>query len=168
MIYNYKEHSPKIHDTCFIAPGSFVIGQVVIGKYSSVWYNTVIRGDTAAISIGENTNIQDNSTLHCIKNTCIKIGDNVTIGHGSVLHSCVIGNESLIGIGAIILDKARVGNNCLISAGAVVTPRMEIPDCSLVMGSPARVKRTLTEEEIKKIKNSSEEYVRLADEYKNP
>ena len=119
----------------------------------------------ARIVIGQNTNIQDNCVLHCIDGVELVIGDNVTVGHGAILHSCSIGDNSLIGMGAIVLDGVKIGRNCLIGAGAVVTPNTVIPDGSLVLGSPAKIKRELTEEEIRNIRANAEEYVHIAGEY---
>ena len=165
MIQKYKEYLPEIDDTCYIAPGGMVIGRVSIGRNSSVWHNAVLRGDIDKITVGENSNIQDGAVLHCVSNVETRVGDNVTVGHGAILHSCAVGDCSLIGMGSIILDGAVIGRNCLIGAGAVVTPNTEIPDGSMVLGSPAKVRRQLTEEEILHIKRNAEEYVRLAKEY---
>jgi len=167
MMQKYKNFLPKIHGTCFIAPGSAVIGNVEIGENSSVWHNAVIRGDVEKIVIGNNSNIQDCCILHCVEDIELRIGDNVTVGHGAILHSCEIGDNTLIGMGAVVLDGAKVGKYCLVGAGTVITPRTEIPDRSLVLGSPGRVKRQLTDEEVNQIKINSDEYVNLASEYKN-
>lgn len=167
MIQRFRDLDPKIDGTCYIAPGSAVIGDVVIGKNTSVWHNAVIRGDVDRIEIGENSNIQDGCLLHCTRGIKLKIGDNVSVGHGAILHSCEIGDNSLIGMGAVVLDKAKIGKNCLIGAGAVVTPRTEIPDGSMAVGSPAKVKRELTSEEIEGIAENSREYVKLSGDYKS-
>lgn len=166
MLQKYKSFFPEIDETCYMAPGSMIIGNVKLGRNSSVWHNAVLRGDIEKIVIGENSNVQDGCMLHCIHNVELHIGNNVSIGHGAILHSCTIGDNSLIGMGAIVLDGARVGNNCLIGAGAVVTPNSEIPDGSMVLGSPAKVKRQLSEEEIQNITRNAQEYTRLAKEYK--
>lgn len=167
MIRKYRDFVPRVDGTCFIAPGSAVIGNVVIGENSSVWHNAVIRGDIEKIAIGSNSNIQDCCILHCVDNIALKIGDNVTVGHGAILHSCDIGDNTLIGMGAVVLDGAKIGKYCLIGAGSVITPRTVIPDRSLVVGSPGRVKRQLTDEEVEQIRINSDEYVNLASEYKN-
>ena len=166
MVKKYGKHAPEIDITSFIAPGSSVIGKVKMGKNSSVWYNAVIRGDTQSIVIGDNTNIQDCAVLHCIKDRGLKVGNNVTVGHGAILHSCTIGDNTMIGMGAIVLDGVEVGRDCLIGAGTLVPPNTVIPDRVLVLGSPAKVKRHLTEEEIQNIKSNTMEYVKLAGEYK--
>lgn len=165
MIQKYRNLEPQINETCFIAPGSFIIGEVTIGKNSSVWYHGVIRGDMAKIVIGENTNIQDGCIIHCKTGIEVSIGNNITIGHGALLHSCTIDDGSLIGMGAIILDGVKIGKNCLIAAGAVVTPNTVIGDGSLVMGNPAIVKQNLTGEAIAQFQNSALHYVDLAKEY---
>ncbi len=167
MLYKYKDYYPQVGENCYIAPGAAVIGEVKLGKNSSVWFNTVIRGDLALISIGDNTNIQDNSTLHCVKNVPTVVRNNVTVGHGAILHSCSIGDNCLIGMGAIILDGVKVGNNCIIGAGSLVTPKTVIPDGSLVMGSPATVKRTLKQEEIEGISEGVQSYIEKIDDYKD-
>ena len=166
MIGRYKQFEPEIHETCYIAPNCSIVGDVTIGRNSSVWFNTVIRGDVAGIRIGENTNIQDNCTIHCITDAETKLGNNISIGHGAILHSCSIDDGSLIGMGAIVLDGVKVGKNCLVGAGAVVTPNTVIPDGSLVLGSPAKIKRELTQEEIQHIYKNAGTYVALGSDYK--
>lgn len=167
MIQKYKDSLPDVHESCYLAPGSMVIGKVRIGKNSSVWHNAIIRGDVAGITIGENTNIQDGSVIHCRHNMDTSIGSNVTVGHGAILHSCVIGDNCLVGMGAIVLDGAVIGRGSLIAAGAVVTPNTEIPEGSLVLGSPAKVKRQLSRDEIEGIEKNAREYVMLANDYKS-
>jgi len=166
MIGNYKNYTPEVDDSCFIAPGCAILGNVKIGKNSSVWFNAVLRGDMDAVIVGENTNIQDCCVLHCVTGVETRLGNNITVGHGAILHSCTIGDNSLVGMGAVVLDRAKIGRNCLIAAGAVVVPCMEVPDGSLVMGSPARIKRRLTEEEIARIRESTEEYIKYAGYYR--
>ncbi len=166
MIKDFKNTTPQINETAFIAPNSTVIGNVVIGANSTVWYNAVLRGDIDSIVVGDNTNIQEGCILHCKKGVGLKIGSNVTVGHGAILHSCCVGNNTLIGMGAIVLDNSEIGNNCLIAAGSVVTSKTKIPDNSLVVGSPAAIKRVLSEQEILNIKNNANEYVSLLKFYK--
>lgn len=165
MVHTYKNIDPEISSSAYVAPGSQVIGMVKIGKESSIWHNAVLRGDVDDIIIGEQSNVQDNSAVHCSHNIKTIIGNQVTIGHGAILHSCTIGDNSLIGMGAIVLDGAVIGKNCLIGAGALVTPNTIIPDNSMVVGSPAKVKRELTEQEIKGIYENALEYVKLSREY---
>lgn len=167
MVEKFGKYTPKIDETCFIAPGSAVIGNVEVGKNVSLWHNSVIRGDMAKITIGDNTNIQDCCVIHCVENVETHVGRDVTVGHGAILHSCTVDDCSLIGMGAVVLDGARVGKNCIVGAGAVVTPNTIIPDRSLVLGSPARIKRELTDEEIANMKKNSERYIKLASDYKN-
>lgn len=165
MIRNYKDFSPEIDPACFIAEGAAVIGDVKIGRHSSVWFNTVIRGDMAPIIIGERTNIQDGSVLHCTHNIKIEIGNNVTVGHGVILHSCSVGDNSLIGMGTTVLDGTCIGKNCIVGAGSLITPNTVIPDGSLVLGSPAKVKRPLTQEEIDSISVNAAAYLSLVRDY---
>ncbi|KLU58689.1 2,3,4,5-tetrahydropyridine-2,6-dicarboxylate N-acetyltransferase [Peptococcaceae bacterium CEB3] len=150
MLLNYGGHAPVIGKNVFLAPGSHVIGHVTIGDGSSVWFNCVLRGDVAKISIGEGTNIQDGTVIHGAEFpdlTPVEIGNRVIIGHNAVVHACTIGDGTLIGMGAIILNRARVGAGCIIGAGSVVTQDKEIPPGMLAVGNPARVIRELTAEQ---------------------
>ena len=158
--------TPIIDDSAFIAPNATVLGDVTIGERSSVFFGAVIRSEGVSITIGKDTNIQDNCVLHADPGLPMTIGDGVTVGHSAVLHSCTIGNNSLIGIGAIVLNGAVIGRDCIIAAGALVPPRAEIPDGSMVMGSPGKVRRQLTEEEIAANRGSAEFYIQEASEYK--
>ncbi|EMS71769.1 gamma carbonic anhydrase family protein [Ruminiclostridium cellobioparum] len=166
MIRDFNNITPKIHETAFVAPNSTVIGDVVLGESATVWYNAVLRGDIDSIVVGDFTNIQEGCILHCKKGADVKIGSHVTVGHGAILHSCHIGNNTLIGMGAIVLDDSVIGNNCLVAAGSVVTPRTRIPDGSLIAGSPAVVTRVLSEQEIEEIKLNANEYISLLKYYK--
>ena len=165
MIEKFGEYAPQVAKTAFVAPGAQVIGRVTLAENATVWHNAVLRGDIAPITVGPGSNVQDNCTLHCDHGIPLVIGENVTVGHNAVLHSCTVGGGSLIGMGAIVLNGAKIGGGGLIAAGAVVTPRTEIPDGSLVMGSPARVKRGLTDDEKQGILSNAAEYVRLGQEY---
>lgn len=158
---------PQIADDVFVAQGAVVRGDVKIGHRSSVWFNTVIRSEADVIEIGEDTNIQDNCVLHADEGAPIIIGNQVTIGHGAIVHGCTIADNNLIGMGAIILNNAVIGKNCIIGAGALVTQNAVIPDNSLVVGSPAKVKRTLTEEEIADITYNAVYNAKEAEEYRN-
>ena len=161
---NYK--NVKISEDARIAKQSVIIGDVTIGRDSCVLYYAVIRGDEAPIVIGEETNIQENCTVHVSHNKPVSIGNNVTIGHNAVIHSCTIGARTLIGLGAVILDGAQTGNDCIIGAGSLVTKNTVIPDGSLVLGSPAKIKRNLTwEEKLGNLENSRE-YVKVSGEMK--
>lgn len=161
---NYK--NVKISEDARIAKQSVIIGDVTIGRDSCVLYYAVIRGDEAPIVIGEETNIQENCTVHVSHNKPVSIGNNVTIGHNAVINSCTIGDRTLIGMGAVILDGAQIGNDCIIGAGSLVTKNTVIPDGSLVLGSPAKIKRNLTwEEKLGNLENSRE-YVKVSGEMK--
>lgn len=168
-VIRYKGIYPQIAKDVYIAPGAVVIGDVVIGAKSSIWFYTVVRGDVHFIRIGEETNIQDHSVLHVTTNTFpLYIGSRVTVGHRAVIHGCAIDDECLIGMGAIILDGARVGKHSIVAAGAVVPPGMEIPERSLVMGVPARIQKELSDRDIERIVETAKHYVRLAGEYMKP
>ncbi len=157
---------PEIHPSVYIAPGAHIFGDVVIGEDCGIWYNAVIRGDSDSIRIGRRTNVQDLSVLHVDPGNPLSIGDNVTIGHGAIVHGCKVGNNVLIGMGAIIMNGAVVGDNCIIGAGALVTERMEIPPNSLVYGSPAKIKGELSEQQQAYILGNAEVYVNHAREAK--
>lgn len=166
MITEYEGIKPKIHDTCFVADSAEIIGQVSIEEYTSVWYNCVLRGDENSIIIGNNTNIQDGTVIHISKEYKTQIGDYVTVGHKAIVHACKIGNNVLVGMGTIILDGVEIEDNVLIGAGSIITPGKIIPSGSLVLGSPARVVRNLTNEEISQLKQSALDYVSFAEKHK--
>ena len=149
-----------------ILPGAKVNGDVTFGHGCSVWYNAVIRGDESPIIIGENTNIQDNATLHTGFQGPMIIGNCCTIGHNAILHGCTVGDFCIIGMGAIVLDGAVIGRNCIVGAGALVTKGTVIPDGSMVLGSPARVKRPLTDQEIEGIRHNTFSYVEHKERYR--
>lgn len=138
---------PTIHPEAFIAPGAAIYGDVTIEKDCSVWFHATVRGERAAIRIGEGSNIQDSCVVHVDPGHPVEIGKNVTVGHGAIVHGCRIGDNTLVGMGAILLNGAVVGENCIIGAGALVTQNAVIPDNSLVLGSPAKVKRAVTQQE---------------------
>ena len=150
--------TPDIHPSAFVAPGAIVRGEVHLAENSSVFYNAVLRGDRAPISIGEGTNIQDNCVVHVEYDLPVTVGKNVTVGHGAILHGCTVGDETLIGMGAIVLNGAQIGKSCLIGAGALVTQNAVIPDGCMAVGSPARVKRPLTPEEMDGLRRSAADY----------
>ena len=149
----------KNHEDVLICDGACVVGDVTLGRGVSVWYNAVIRGDKGPIVIGENTNVQDGVVMHN-KTT---VGRGCTLGHNAIVHGCTIGDNVLVGMGAVVLDGARIGDDCLIGAGALVTGKMEAPAGSMILGSPAKVVRKLTEEEIEDIRESMREYLELAE-----
>lgn len=166
MIIPYKNKHPEIHRSVFVAEGAYIIGDVVIGEQSSVWYNSVIRGDVYYVRIGKRTSIQDLSACHCTKDTYpLIVGDGVTVGHRAVLHGCKIDDYCLIGMGAVILDDAHVGERCLVAAGAVISPGVKIPPRTLVMGVPAKPKRELNKAELESLEESAESYVELTKTY---
>ena len=161
MIPNNVTISPKAH----IAKESVIVGDVNIGSESSVFYHCTLRGDAASITVGDCTNIQDNSVVHVSPGMPAVIGHGVTIGHACIIHGCEIGNSTLIGMGSTILTGAKIGRNCLIGANSLITQNTVIPDGMLVMGSPAKIKRALTEEEIKGLYKSRDSYVELSKEH---
>lgn len=138
----------QVHETAFIAPGAVVLGDVTLGADVGIWYNATVRGDRGSVAIGRGSNIQDNAVVHLDSGHPVVIGENVTVGHGAIVHGCTIGDNSLIGMGAIIMNGAHIGKNCIVGAGALVTQGMQVLDNSLVLGSPAKVKRSVTEEEL--------------------
>ena len=154
---------PIIHPTVVIALGAHVLGEATLGPRCSVWYNAVVRADEAPITIGAETNIQDCAVIHVSTGHPTAVGEGVTIGHGAIVHGCTVGSNTLIGMGAIVLDDAEIGRDCIIGAGALVTKGMRIPDGSLAFGNPARIIRSLTEEEIAANRGNAAEYVRLAE-----
>jgi carbonic anhydrase/acetyltransferase-like protein (isoleucine patch superfamily) len=168
LIKSFRGVEPRIHESAFIAENAVIIGDVEIGEQSSVWYGSVLRADVNSIRIGARTNIQDASVIHVTSKTHDTVlEDEITLGHRVTLHGCYIETGSLIGIGAIVLDGARVGRNSLVAAGSLVTPNTEIPPRSLVMGSPARVKRELSEEEVKDLARFWQNYVELSKHYRS-
>jgi len=164
-IYAYKGKSPQIDASCFIAPSADIIGDVSIGANSSVWYGAVIRADMAPIIIGKNVSIQDNSLVHVDSGIPTYIGDNVTVGHGAIIHAVTLEDNCLIGMGAIVLDEARIGHGSLVGAGALVPPRKSIPPRSQVIGSPCTIKKQLSEEDEKGFIVHAQRYTRHAREY---
>ncbi len=156
-------HTPRIDPSAWVHSSAQIIGDVEIGAQSSIWFNTVVRGDRHAIRIGARTNIQDNSTVHITADRCgTSIGDDVTAGHNVILHACSIADRCLIGMGAIIMDGVEVGADCLIAAGALLTPGTKILPGHLVVGSPARVARPLRPEEVAELLVSASNYVENA------
>ena len=150
---------PKIDPSVFVAKGAVILGDVTIGKECSIWYNTTIRSTESTITIGQGTNVQDNAVIHVGENHPTTIGAYVTIGHGAIIHGCTIEDNSLIGMGAIILNGSHIGKNCIIAAGTLIPQNKEIPDNSLVMGTPGKIIRQITAEEIEKNKKNAEHYI---------
>lgn len=166
MIYSLDERQVEFRGDYYIAPGASVIGSVVLGHNASVWFNCVLRADNDVITVGDNTNVQDASVLHIDEGVPLTLGANVSIGHKVMLHGCTVGDNSLIGINAVVLNNARIGKNCLVGASALITEGREIPDGSLVLGSPGRVVRALTDAEIKGISEIAEHYVQKSALYR--
>jgi len=165
-IYQLGDISPEIDASAYITDSAKVIGNVKIDAGASIWFGTVIRGDNELIHVGENSNLQESCTLHTDPGFPLSIAKNVTVGHQAMLHGCSIGEGSLIGIQAVILNGAKIGKNCLVGAGALVTEGKEFPDNSLIVGSPAKVVRTLSEEAIAQMHGNTQNYVKRAQEYK--
>ena len=151
----------------YVADGAKLIGDVKLGDESSVWFNSVLRADSDKIKIGKRSNIQDNCTVHTDKGFPVVVGDGVTVGHNCVLHGCTIDDGSLVGMGAIVLNGAHIGKNCLVGAGSLITQNMVVPDGSLVVGSPAKIRGVLSDEQLESLKDNALEYVELAKEYAN-
>ena len=160
MIYHVDNRSVEFKSSrYFVANNATVVGSVVIGNNVSVWFNAVIRGDSELINVGDGTNIQDAAVLHADPGYPLDIGEGVTVGHKVMLHGCTIGENSLVGINAVVLNGAKIGRNCLIGANTLIPEGTEIPDGSLVVGTPGRVRRALSEEEIDGLRASAEHYV---------
>lgn len=155
-MYSLRKNSEDV----LICDGACVVGDVTLGKGVSVWYNAVIRGDKGPIVIGENTNVQDGVVMHNVT----RVGAGCTLGHNAIVHGCTIGDNVLIGMGAVVLDGAKIGDNCLVGAGSLVTGKMDAPAGSMILGSPAKVVRPLTEAEIEDIRESMREYLALAED----
>ena len=167
MFYDLKDKKPKNSGENWVAPNAVVIGDVTLEKNTSVWFNATLRGDVEPITIGEGSNIQDGSVIHTDPGCPATIGKNVTVGHLVMLHGCIIEDDCLIGIGSTILNKAKIGKNSIIGANALITENKVIPERSLVIGSPGKVIRQVTDEEIKHIKENAEHYVKNYKKYKN-
>lgn len=158
MIYSLGKKHVSIDETCYVAPGAAVIGDVEFGQHCSVWFNAVIRGDNDRIIIGSGSNVQECSVLHVDEGFPINIGNEVTIGHKVMLHGCTIGNGTLIGMNAVVLNGAVIGDNCLIGANSLVTEGMVVPDGSLVLGSPAKVVKQLSEKHLSDLGRAARHY----------
>ena len=165
-LYTFENSTPEIKETSFVAPNASLIGRVKIGENSSVWFNTVLRGDMETITIGHESNIQDLSMGHADPGFPLVLGNRVTIGHHCVLHGCKIGDDCLIGMGAIIMNGVRIGSGSIIGAGSVLLEGMEIPEFSMVVGSPATVKKTYDESILENIRKSAKIYVNRSISYR--
>ena len=165
-IYELDGRTPRIAASAWVADSAQVMGDVILGEGASVWFGAIARGDSDRIIVGAGSNIQDGSVLHADEGMPLVIGERVTVGHQVMLHGCTIGDESLIGIGATVLNRARIGKHCLVGAGSLVTEGKEFPDGSMIMGSPARVVRPLTPEQIEGLRKSAQHYMANAQRFR--
>jgi len=166
MIVTFKGKTPEMNPTVFVAPGAKVIGDVHIGAESTIWFNAVLRGDEGPISIGKRCSIQDNSTIHLYEDAPVVVEDEVTVGHNVILHGCKVGRRSIIGMGSTILDHAEIGEECIIGANTLIPPGKKIPPRSLVVGSPGKVVRELTDKDFEIIQLSIDTYVQKGYDYR--
>ncbi|SNT50196.1 Carbonic anhydrase or acetyltransferase, isoleucine patch superfamily [Bacillus sp. OK838] len=166
MIIPYNNKKPSIHETVFIAPGAHLIGDISIGKESTIWFNSVLRGDEDSITIGEKCSIQDNSTIHLFQGCPVVIEDEVTVGHNVILHGCKIGKRSIIGMGSTILDNVEIGEECIVGANTLISSGKSIPPRSLVVGSPGKVVRRLNDKDLELIQLSIDTYVQKGKDFK--
>jgi carbonic anhydrase/acetyltransferase-like protein (isoleucine patch superfamily) len=164
-VYQLGDLSPDIAASAWVADSARVIGNVSLGDDASVWFGVVVRGDTERIAIGRGSNLQDNSVVHADAGFPVSVGENVTVGHQAMLHGCTIGDHSLIGIQAVVLNGAKIGSHCLVGAGALVTEGQSFPDGSLILGTPARVVRQLSPEQMQGLEKSAAHYVENARRY---
>jgi carbonic anhydrase/acetyltransferase-like protein (isoleucine patch superfamily) len=165
-VYKLGEHTPKIHENAWVAKTAKVIGQVELSEGSSIWFGAVLRGDFAGIRIGRNTSIQDNAVLHADPATPLTIGDNALVAHQAMVHGCTIGDGTLIGIQAVVMNGAKIGRNCIVGAGSMVTEGKTFPDGVLILGSPAQVVRELTPEQLAGMQRGVAAYVENARRYR--
>jgi len=165
-IYQFGDERPEVSATAWVADSAQVMGRVTLEDGASIWYGSVLRGDNDSITIGRNSNIQDGSVLHTDHGVPLTVGEGVTVGHQVMLHGCSIGDNTLIGIQSVILNRARIGRNCIVGAGAVVTEGKEFPDGVLIVGAPAKVVRELTPEQIERLKLQSAHYVEQAQRHR--
>lgn len=167
MIYSLGQHHVETDgDRYFVAPNAAVIGRVTLGTDANIWFGAVVRGDGNTIRIGARSNVQDTAVIHIDGDAPVDIADDVTIGHGAVVHGCKVGRYSLIGIGATVLSHAVIGEYCIVGAGALITERKEFPDRSLIIGAPARVAREVSDDELEALRNSAAHYAELGREYR--
>ncbi len=166
-IYELDGHAPQMADSAWVADSAQVIGDVTLAEDVSIWFGSVLRGDTSNLRNGARTNNQDGSVLHADPGKPLVVGERVTVGHQVMLHGCTIGDESLIGIGAVVLNGAKIGRNCLVGAGALVTEGKEFPDGSMIIGSPAKAVRELSPEQIEGLRQSAQHYIDNARRYKS-
>jgi carbonic anhydrase/acetyltransferase-like protein (isoleucine patch superfamily) len=165
-IYQLDDLRPDLHESAWVADSAQVIGNVLLAENVSIWFGVVARGDTESLSVGRGSNIQDNSVLHADPGMPLRIGENVTVGHQVMLHGCTVGDGTLIGIGAVVLNGARIGRNCIVGANALVTEGKEFPDGTMILGSPAKAVRQLSDEQIAGLARVAEHYVENARRYR--
>jgi len=161
LILRFDGHEPAVHTTAWVAPNATLIGQVTLGENSSVYYGAVLRGDRAKIVLGAGSNLQDNVTVHCDPDTPTIIGSGVSVGHGAILHGCIVEDDCLVGMGATVLNRAVIGTGSLVAAGAVVLEDSIIPPRSLVAGVPAKVRRELTNDEVEHLRQNAATYLEI-------
>lgn len=166
LIISFKGNTPKLASTVFVAPGAKIIGEVIVGEESTIWFNAVLRGDEGLISIGKRCSIQDNSTIHLYEDAPVIVEDEVTVGHNVILHGCKVGKRSIIGMGSTILDHAEIGEECIIGANTLIPPGKKIPPRSLVVGSPGKVVRELSDKDFEIIQLSIDTYVQKGYDYR--
>ena len=166
MIYSLGKLIPEISEAAFVASSAIIIGSVSIAAHASIWYGTVLRGDNDLIEVGERSNIQDGTVIHVDKGIPTRIDKNVSIGHGTMLHGCTIGEGALVGIGSVILDHAKIGPYSLVGANSLITEGKDFPDGSLILGSPAKRVRSLTDQEIEQLLANADIYVKRSIQYK--
>jgi carbonic anhydrase/acetyltransferase-like protein (isoleucine patch superfamily) len=159
MIYSFAERTPQFDQTNFIAHSADVIGSVILGEHASIWFQCVLRGDNDVITIGKNSNIQDASVLHVDPGYPLTIGENVTVGHKVMLHGCSVGDNSLIGMNAVVLNGAKIGSHCIVGAGALITENTVVPDGTMALGSPAKVFKPLSDKVKNSLAKGAEHYV---------
>lgn len=165
MIAPVDGKTPVIAPSVYVAPNAIVLGQVTVGARSSIWFNTVLRGDMAPITVGEETSIQDLTMVHIDYGTPTAIGNRVVVGHRAIIHGAVVGDECIIGMGAVLLNRSKVGRNCIVAAGSVLREGFEVPDGMLVAGIPAVIKRPIKPEEIERIRRNAADYVQRCELY---
>jgi len=166
MIYEFDNNTPSLHKDSWCASNAVLIGKVILKKDANIWFNAVLRGDIETITIGEGSNVQDGSVFHTDPGCPLKLGSGVSVGHLVMLHGCEVGNDSLIGIGSTILNKTKIGKNCIIGANTLIPENKTIPDQSLVLGSPGKIIRQVTDKEVEEIKENAQHYVENYKKYK--
>ncbi|EMD84127.1 gamma carbonic anhydrase family protein [Pacificimonas flava] len=163
--YEFDDKAPSLGEGAWIAPSADVIGEVILGAGASVWFGATVRADNTPIHIGERSNVQENAVLHSDPGSPLKIGSDVTVGHNAILHGCTIGDRTLVGMGATVMNDARIGSECIVAAGALITEGKSFPDRSLIVGAPAKAIRTLGDDSVGMLKLSAASYVQKAGQF---